>query len=248
MTRAACLLPVAFLVALLNFGRSAPVWAVDECAIAPDLVTLDRPLPETRRRLAAGLPLKIVAIGTSSTIGMAAGGMEHAFPQRLAIHLQAALPKEAVTVVNRGAPRQSAQEMVARFPTDVVAEKPALVIWEVGTNDAVRSVDMDDFSAALQSGVDILKAAGIDLLIMDLQFSRSTSSVINFEPYLTTLTRMAEVNDVPVFRRYDIMRSWDDLGTFDLDESRPAQRTALARKVYDCIGTALAQQIGQAAR
>ncbi|HWK45090.1 MAG TPA: GDSL-type esterase/lipase family protein [Stellaceae bacterium] len=225
-----------------------PAWAEDACAVAPEWVSLARPLPETHRRLVAGEPLRIVAIGTSSTVGMAAGGKEHAFPERLAVHLRAALPKIPITVENRGAPRQSARQMVDRFPTDVIAEKPALVIWEVGTNDAVRSIDMDEFGDALQSGIDLLKAAGIDLLFMDLQFSRSTSSVINFEPYLKTLTRMAEVNDVPVFHRYEIMRAWDDLGTFDLDESRPAQRIELARKVYDCIGAALAQTIGQAAR
>jgi hypothetical protein len=44
------------------------------------------------------------------------------------------------------------------------------------------------------------------------------------------------------------MKQWSDDGTFDLGENRPTQRMTLARRIYDCIGSALAQTIQQATR
>jgi acyl-CoA thioesterase-1 len=84
-------------------------------------------------------------------------------------------------VINKGVPRQSARQMFERFPTDVFAEDPVMVVWEVGINDAVRGTDVDDFAETLQSGVDELKNRAIDSMLVDMQFSRSSATVINFE-------------------------------------------------------------------
>ena len=80
-----------------------------------------------------------------------------------------------------GRSRQTARQMLERFPTDVIPEDPVLVIWETGTTDAVRGVGVDDFAATLQTGIDELKAHGIDVMLVDLQFSHSTTTVIDFE-------------------------------------------------------------------
>ena len=72
--------------------------------------------------------------------------------------------------------------MVQRFATDVMPEDPVLVIWETGIADAVRGIDVDDFAMALQTGVEEIKNRAIDILLVDMQFSRSTAAVIDFEP------------------------------------------------------------------
>src|SRR4051812_29502435 len=43
-----------------------------ECAVATDQVRFDFPLPRTARLLVSGLPIKIVALGSSSTYGVGA--------------------------------------------------------------------------------------------------------------------------------------------------------------------------------
>jgi hypothetical protein len=96
--------------------------------------------------------------------------------------------------------------MLERFPSDVIAEDPVLVIWETGTTDAVRGVGVDDFAATLQAGIDELKAHSIDIMLVDMQFSHSTATVIDFAGYLNTLRRVGDVNDVNVFPRFEMMR------------------------------------------
>jgi hypothetical protein len=148
-----------------------------------------------------------------------------------------------ITVVNRGVPRQTAQQMLERFQSDVFAEDPILVIWETGTTDAVRGVEIDDFAAALQGGIDQLRTRSIDIILIDMQFSRSTTTVIDFERYLSTLHRVGEVNELYVFPRFEMMRYWSEQNMFNFDGVTKDARASLAASVYECIGRNLAEAI-----
>ncbi len=86
-----------------------------------------------------------------------------------------------MTVDNRAVARQTAQEMAARLDREVIALKPTLVIWETGTTDAVRGTELDEFRQTIRTGIDRLRASGAEVVFMDMQFSRQTHAVINFE-------------------------------------------------------------------
>jgi lysophospholipase L1-like esterase len=81
---------------------------------------------------------KIVAIGSSTTAGH---GKIKAYPERLLSFLQAKYPNARITMVNQGIGGQEAPIELQRFDTDVIAEKPDLVIWQVGTNAVWQSPD-----------------------------------------------------------------------------------------------------------
>jgi len=220
-------------------GRAEP----EGCAVPPELSEVTVKLPHVAERLHARQKLNIVAIGGASTKGAAAGGPELAYPHRLQLALAAAYPDVPVNVVNRGVPRQSAQQMVERFPTDVMAEDPVLVVWEAGITDAVRGIEIDDLVAALQAGIDEVKGRPIDIMLVDMQFSRRASTVINFENYLRAVHRVGNLNDVYVFPRFAMMRYWSEQNMFNFDEVADEERARLAAKVYDCIGRKLADAI-----
>jgi acyl-CoA thioesterase-1 len=222
--------------------------ASPDCAVPAALMEDGARLPHLRARLAARRPVAIVAIGGASTAGKAAGSPDLAYPRRLQEALARRYPARAITVLNKGAPRQSAQDMLARFPRDVLAAHPALVIWEVGITDAVRGTDIDDFAAALQAGVDRLEARGIDVMLVDMQFSRNVTAIIDFDDYLNALRRTAEINGLYVFPRFEMMRYWSERGVFDFESAAPAERARLAASVYRCLGDRLADAIWRAAR
>src|SRR5260370_28176461 len=97
---------------------------------------LDDKLPDLAERLRAGQPVRIVAIGGGSTTGLAAGSSDLAYPHRLQEILARWYPSSSITVVNRGVPRQTAQQMLERFPPDVIPEDPVLVSWATGPTHA----------------------------------------------------------------------------------------------------------------
>jgi acyl-CoA thioesterase I len=218
------------------------------CDIPDELMQVDDKLPHVAERLGAGEPVKILAIGGASTSGLAAGSPDLAYPRRLQDLLAQRYPSSPIIVVNKGVPRQTAQQMLDRFPSDVLAEDPVLVIWETGTTDAVRGVDVDEFAATLQTGIDDLKARGIDVMLVDMQFSHSTATVIDFERYLNALHQVGDVNNVNVFPRFEMMRYWSEQNVFNFDGVAKDERASLAAKVYECIATKLAEAIRIALR
>ena len=226
----------------LAFGGAQP------CDVPEELMQIDEKLPHLAERLRAGQPVRIVAIGGASTTGLAAGSSDLAYPHRLQEILARWYPASSIAVVNRGVPRQTAQQMLERFPTDVIPEDPVLVIWEAGTTDAVRGVGVDDFAATLQSGIEELKARAVDVMLIDMQFSHSTATVIDFERYLNALHRVADVNDVNVFPRFEMMRYWSEQNVFNFDGVAKDERANLAARVYECIAIKLADVIRVALR
>jgi len=218
-----------------------------ECATPPDMTETDIKLPHLAERLKAHQPVSIVAIGGASTIGQAAGSPDLSYPHRLGEDLAKDFPDSPVTVINKGVPRQAARQMFERFATDVFAEDPVLVIWEVGVNDAVRGTDIDEFAQTLQDGLEQLKNRAIDIILVDMQFSRSSSTLINFDGYLKALHRAGDLAGVYVFPRFEMMRYWSEQNMFNFDDVAAEDRAKLAARVYDCLGRKMAEVIQHAA-
>lgn len=218
------------------------------CAVPQEMI---EPLPELPHLAAAirrRMPVRIVVIGGASTKGAAAGLPENAYPHRLQMALQHRFPEVPITVVNQGLPWQTASQMVRRFPVEISEDEPTLIIWEVGITDAARGGDLDEFTNALQAGIDLAKNRAIDIMLIDMQFSRRTTAIIDFNNYLDTIHRVGEMNDIYVFPRFAIMRHWSDEKVFDYDGISERERVRLAREVYECLGRALADVIAGAVR
>ena len=213
------------------------------CNAPAELLHDDPPLPNVSARLKSNGPLTIVAIGGGSTAGRAAGNPDLAYPRRLQDTLLQRHPSLKVVVINKGIPRQTAHDMVERFEKDVLSQSPSLVIWETGTVDAVRGIDSSDFARTIQEGIDLLRSKPTDIILMDMQYSRSTATIINFDPYIEAMRRVADLNDVFMFRRYDVMKYWRDIGVFNFDDVPKAEQAKMAIQVYDCIARRLADAI-----
>jgi lysophospholipase L1-like esterase len=166
------------------------------------------PLEHVAARLTAQLPLRITAFGSSSTEGVGASSVAAAYPSRLQVALTAALPsRESVTVLNRGIGGEDADDMARRLPV-VIAEHPDLIIWQTGSNDPLRHVPLDQFVQETIAGVQAIRAAHIDVMLLEPQLCRELDGMATTVSYRNALRAIGEGMDVPVIRRYDMMRSW----------------------------------------
>jgi hypothetical protein len=211
-----------------------------ECPVPERFYTFEPPLAKTAEALASGREVVIAALGGASTLGLAAGRADRAWPARLAAVLADRFPSTHTKVVNLAVARQTAKSAAERLDRDVLPLKPMLVVWETGTMEAVRGTDVDDFRETVQGGIDELRSAGAEVVLMNMQFSRETDALIHFEPYLIAMREVADANNVPVFRRRGIMRHWAESGALDLRARDDKKRRQLAAKLYDCIGHAVA--------
>jgi hypothetical protein len=148
-------------------------------------------------------------------------------------------------VVAHVEPRQTTAEMAAGLKKILVEEKPALVVWQAGTFDAVSGIDLDDFRTSLTGGVDTINSGGADADLMNMQYSPRTETMLGVATYADIMRWVTQEHGVLLFDRLAIMRFWNDQGTFDLYAA--TKEYDMARKVHDCIGRALATQIVNAA-
>ena len=106
------------------------------CSVATDQARLDFPLSRMAPLLADGLPIKIVALGSSSTRGVGASTSAASYPSRLAEELVRRFPGHKFTILNRGVNGEDVGNMLARLDT-VIRDKPDLVLWQIGTNSVL---------------------------------------------------------------------------------------------------------------
>jgi lysophospholipase L1-like esterase len=170
-------------------------------------------LPHLAEALRGGSPPVVVALGSSSTQGAGASGPEQAYPARL----EAALRRNAmaVRVLNRGRGGEDASEMWARLEADVIAARPALVIWQVGVNGAMRRQSLDRFRTLLRQGVARLQQAGADVVLMDSQRGPWAAQAPLRNAFDAALAEVARERGVQLFSRRRLMDAWAAAGTAD---------------------------------
>jgi hypothetical protein len=235
------------LMLLAGLVTAAPARAEDapaSCEVPAYLLTSESSLPRVAEAVKSGHSVDILVVGSrSSTINTSDGS---AYPGRLQAALRDKLPAVPVNVSVELQVKRTAQEVAGGLGRLLEVKKPTLVIWQTGTVDAMRSVDPDDFRAAVGEGVAALQNAGADVVLMNLQYSPRTETMISASPYLDNMRVVAQQYNVPLFDRFAIMHRWQDQGDFDLFST--SHGIDLAKRVHDCLGRALSQFVIEAAR
>jgi hypothetical protein len=213
-----------------------------DCDVPDYLLTTESALPKVADAVKNRHPLDILVVGSrSSTISASEAS---AYPARFQAILKERFPALQVNLSVELLPKKTSEEVDAGLVKLMEDKKPSLVIWQTGTVDAMRSIDPDDFRSAVDEGVAAMQKAGTDVVLMNLQYSPRTESMISSSPYLDNMRVVAQQYGVPLFDRFAIMRQWNDSGDFDFFASHGLN---LARQVHDCIGRALAKFVIDAA-
>ena len=236
-------LAVALLCALIGGGAYAK--DAEDCMAAAGAAMPDFAMP----RVAAAIAKKrldIAVIGSASSELAGPSGTNIAYPTRLQAALTSLLPGVAVKVTTYARPRETAEEMQKKLSRIVNEAKPSLVVWQTGTADAIRGVDAEDFRVALDDGIATLQQAGVDIVLMNMQYSPRTEAMLAMGAYADAMHMIALQREIDLFDRFSIMRKWNEAGTFDLYAA--TRKTDVAERVHDCLGRLLANAVLDAAK
>lgn len=193
------------------------------CDIPDQFSRFTHPLSNLAKAFAGRGPIKIVAIGSSSTEGV--GGIVP-YPYRLEMALRDRFknhdPKWMIDVLNRGKGGEEAPLQLKRFDTDVLAEHPSVVIWQVGANAIFHNdqFDVDDVAAKIATGLSQLRDLPMDVVLMDMQYAPALvgpDKIKLAERMGSLITAAADRAGVNLFRRFELMRHWrvDDNVAFE---------------------------------
>jgi len=189
--------------------------------------------------------LDISVLGTGSSSLAGPDGAHFAYPARLEDALKQQLPGNEIKVTAHVQPKQITANMLGSLDKILAEDHPSLVIWQAGTADAISGVETEDFRSSLEDGIDKIEAAGADVILMNMQYSPRTASMLDVSAYADVMRHVAQQRNALLFDRLAIMQYWNEIGTFDLYAA--TKKYDMARRVHECIGRALASLIISAA-
>jgi acyl-CoA thioesterase-1 len=213
------------------------------CATPSKLLTIEAALERTASRISSGMPLTIVAMGSSSTVGVGASSPARSYPSQLEQELHERFPGVEIRVINHGVSGQDVPEEFNRLGRDVIAEHPDLVIWQVGTNAVLRRDDLIADEEMIGQGVASLKERRIDVVLMDLQYAPrvlARPAVAEMERLLVDIANRTQVG---LFRRFAIMEEWEHTRQLTPDSAIGADGLHMTDVGYGCLADQLAEAL-----
>jgi len=227
-------------------GRAAEEEATAPCDVPADLLQANLSLPNTAAALAGG-ELRIAIWRTQPALTTSDGSSPRDYPEQLQDDLARQFPDTRVRVQVIEQPGRTAREML-RAIAALDASAPQLVIWQTGSVDALRNVSLQEFAHALSAGIGRLRAAGRDVMLMDLQYGPHSRLLTAADTYHRHLWWMARREDVPLIPRYDIMEDWEEDERFDLSAPDRSEQRRNARAIQRCMGDIIGWMIVNATR
>lgn len=224
-------------------GAQSPPVETRRCSVPSALLDSPYSLPRTRARLSSGQSLTIVALGSSSTEGMGASTPAHTYPSRLQAELRRRFPRSTITVLNRGVSGEETSAMLARFRRDVIDNRPDLLIWQAGTNSALRDGDVARLVDDLQRGITMAHAAGIDVMLMEPQNAPRVTAKPHWRDFVRHLHLVSQIERAPLVLRFEVMSHWLESGQFTMAEMIAPDGLHLTDASYYCLGRIVAAMI-----
>jgi acyl-CoA thioesterase-1 len=238
----------ALALGLAGSPGHAALAAPPACAMPEDLLRPEEPLPHARAALQPGERLDILALGSGSLLGPH-GGLEGSLPDLMAKALRAAVPGASVNVTMRAEQAETASDMLVALKRELAEHHYQLVLWQTGTVEALRRKPTpEQFRQTLITGAQAATAAGADLVLIDLPYSRILQQRAELAPYQDAIAAVAALPDVLRFPRYALMNAWAESGQLDLENTPKPERRRAGEKLRDCLGRALAQMVAAATR
>lgn len=201
-----------------------------------------RPKPATLKSLPQALAtddtLTVLALG-SAAYEEGPFAQDESYPDQLSAYLRSVFKDQRVELVSRNVSGEVARDAGARIRAEIAETRPDLVVWQAGTVDALARVDLNEFETAFTETLDWLEQHGIDVVLVDPRYVPGLADDPAYRRIVGAIWYYASTRDIPLVRRYDMMRSLTLPG--DSNETPPEHRLTgfdrhcMARKVAEVI-------------
>lgn len=219
---------------LARIGCGAPLMNADRSA-----------RPRLSPRVATRGELKILVIGSSSTAGVGAEDPGGAYPALLEKELQARARRRMsrIRVVAKGVSGETAGGALARLEAAIGAEKPDLLVWQVGTNDAIRRVPLAALRETIEIGAAIARMRKLPLILVDPQYLPKVRNNAHYRAVAALMTDLAVELGAPLVRRFERMRGAENIGAKTVSKLLAPDGLHMSPLGHQCLALDLAETI-----
>lgn len=175
-----------------------------ECRVPGSQLYTLAPLRAVKTALKEDRAVRVLTLGSGSVSGFLSPFQS--YPEQLQGELERRFKGVEVEVVDRGLPGEIADGAGDRIQAVTAEVGPDLVVWQVGTNDALARVDLARFAEALDQTVQWLKSHDIDVVLVDPQYNHSMISDEHYQGVIKAIGAAARRNGVPLVLRHSAMK------------------------------------------
>jgi acyl-CoA thioesterase I len=176
-----------------------------DCQIGNEQIVEQSPLPNVAAALQNRKQLRILAIGSSSSIGKRAS-RDLGHGQQIRQILQHAIKGLDVITINRGVSGELSAQAASRIRNEVALHDPDLVLWQVGTNDALAYVPLDELKTTIVDTINWLREHKVDVVLAGLQYVDRMAQDDHYKAVREMLRDVAAKENVMIVRRYEAQR------------------------------------------
>jgi acyl-CoA thioesterase I len=197
------------------------------------------PLPNIAIALKERKKINILAIGstTASLRGPVSGGYYAIVEQ----FLEATFKGLDVEIVHRGVSGELASDAAERIRTEVALNNIDLVLWQLGTADALAQLPVEEFQTSVVQAVEWLKEHKVDVILVGLRYARSMARDKHYQAIRAAIQQVAKDHNILRIGRYEAeevlqkIRSRQDGG--------PLSEAEITETGYACMAEHLARAI-----
>ena len=170
-----------------------------DCQIGSTAIVEESPLPHVAAALQSRKQLKILAIGASAVLSRRVHGTGETVRQLLRKSVQGL----DVVMINRGVSGELSAQAAQRIKNEVALTEPDLVLWQVGTNDALAYVPLDEFETTIVDTLAWLKEHKVDVVLVGLQYVDQMALDDHYKAVRDLLRKLAAKENIMIVRRYE---------------------------------------------
>jgi hypothetical protein len=230
-------LPVVLAQAQAPAADSPPTPPLPELPLSRDCKTPglemkgNTPLPNVARALKERKVVRILAIGGSSSGGLQSG--RGGYQRDIEAALEKLIPGLDVVIIDRGVSGELAAASGQRMQAEIAINAPDLVLWQVGTSDALAQIPPDEFVQSVSTSLDWLKAHNIDVVLVGLHYIRALRTDPGYQALRVALNKLAESQGVMRIGRYEATQSLDQ--TLGRAGDATGNQFAATEAGYSCL-------------
>lgn len=182
----------------------APPALSRECQTPGVRISGEVPLPHVTLALRQRKIIKILTVGASSKGGKA--GADRGYQSIIEAMVEKTVPGVDVKIIDRGFSGELARDAAERIKTEIALEQPDLLLWQLGTHDALMHVQVEDFKATVGDTLDWLREHNVDVVMVGLHYLRQLVPDKHYQSIRSTLREVAEAKKVLWIGRYEAMQ------------------------------------------
>jgi hypothetical protein len=209
-----------------------------DCQIGATQVVSQTPLPNVERALRERQRIIILVIGASPVAlrNPGAGG-NYDVVERL---LESTFKGLDVKIEHRGVSGELARDASERIKMEVALLSPDLVLWQVGTADALARLPTDEFEENITETLVWLRGHGVDVALIGLHYIKALTKDPNYQAIRASLKRVGSALGIMRISRYE---AGETITRLRSEQGRPLTSTRLNEAAYECSAEYLSRAI-----